>query len=337
MKKLFTYGALIVLFTLAFLSANAQEDTTFVKKYRRSTFIKPILSFRQADFSITDQETGAKNSFFVGYRPMVGIGTFIFNIGLEAHFQAPFRLFQDSDRPFSDDNQDFFAHVFTNNFNFDIYRQYYVGFDQSYRPNDGTLDYSQFNEQATFFRYGINGIYVPNGKRLSWKGPINQTARQIKSAGSMIYILNVNRVEADGIAASPIDCIGCPEAPPVQKVRSWNVGVLPGYSYTWVKRNFYINATAAPGAVHYNSFWDIGGEASSRNSLGFSLYWRAAAGYDNGKWFVGVATVQQRTWLDNDPYTFAYRQDNFRIFGSIRFGQPKWALRMVDKYRVFQL
>ena len=132
-------------------------------------------------------------------------------------------------------------------------------------------------------QYGLNGQYVFNHEKFSYRAAFNQSEKQLKSAGSFHLSggFYYNRVGSDGSLTLRSN----------NNVDNYQLGISGGYAYTWVfLKDFHASAGLSGGI-------NIGTEnlKTFENIEILPIYLsRAAAGYDAGNWSFGISFVLNR-------------------------------------------
>jgi Domain of unknown function (DUF4421) len=224
---------------------------------------------------------------------------------------------------------DFQLNIYSKKFVIDAFAQQYNGY---YIENPTEL--TNWNE--TFFpqrdsmetiSIGVGGFYVFNHKKLSYKAAYVRNAVQKKSAGSFLLGGFYNLDYAGFKSGSNSYFI--PNYFPVAvqdtfgltgyKARSF--GVSFGYSYTVVfLKHFFINASLIPGVgIKDLTVGKTDGEEINEKGAAARFVVRAALGYENKYFLMGLTTYTTTGTYEFDGFKIQPSTNNVKVFIAKRF------------------
>ncbi|MDD4847241.1 MAG: DUF4421 family protein [Bacteroidales bacterium] len=146
------------------------------------------------------------------------------------------------------------------------------------------------NPKILFDALSINGIYVFNHTKFSYKAPFINNAIQKKSAGSLMMgaSLYYYRFQTDD---NLFPNISLPENDTVfvkyNKVSSLNAFFVVCYGYTFAfHKKWFLNLTCTPGIGLGNSIFAFGDKEWNKQTPAFEVIGRTAFGYNTDRYFV---------------------------------------------------
>ncbi|MBI5218701.1 MAG: DUF4421 family protein [Bacteroidia bacterium] len=263
------------------------DDTLYIEKFKNKITIRPFVSQQFMSLNLIDRESTSQS---VVYNP---------NVNMYAGFDFNYKIFGFSlatkipPLPKTQEKLgqtkffNFKLNITSTYFGAETFFQRYKGF-YLFNINDfaGLLHDSipQLSDLSVC-NFGISA-YFQKSKYLSMAAAFNQTKRQIKSAGSFLFmtsylftgIFNENKFVADSIY------------PNIAKYKSGiynTLAIAPGYGYTFVfKESFYITMIGFAGVglqPQYNKYFD---DNEFKLKFSYKLNFKTAIGY-NGKSFFG--------------------------------------------------
>ncbi len=268
----------------------AQQSTEYFRAGADYVFIKPLYSPRYLGASISHKGTELFNGSPLR-RDLVGIGLYGLGIGLEVYVPLPIQHSDEKKFGQRIDFLDIQGAVFLKKLTFEYSYQYHLGWMN---------DHSDNGLQSRFFlrETRINPMYIFNGDKFTWKMMVNQSSRQIKSAGSFILGAEIKFLKIkDDQFPDTQSSIG--ETRPM--VSDWNgVIIWPGYAHNFVRNNFYLSlgSFAGGGLVAVNAQFE--NQFSTQTETAFAVKWRAGVGYNDGTWLIGAMFQSQHNFLSGE-------------------------------------
>src|SRR5690606_31732071 len=227
----------------------------YVREFPDRFNLKLLATDRLLILNLRGTEAGNK---VINYAPndrgYIGIGAYIFDIGIELAVKVPKALQRSSTKYGETDFIDFQGNVYGKKWCFDGTFQQYKGF---YISNASNI-YPDFSSDQNFPQRAdlevrniiINGIHIFNHQKFSFRSGFNQADRQIKSAGSplLIFATAIFGINADSLLIPDHYASNYGEAGDFIEGDFYTFSVLPGYAYNFVYKNLFLNVNATGGA-----------------------------------------------------------------------------------------
>ncbi len=295
----------------------------YIKPYPDEFFLWPVLKRRRLDFEMRDLPARNRRVSYRSNKPFsFGMGMFIFEVGLEFTFAVP--LAERSKQLFGEsDVLDLQVNVFGKTWGVDLYHQQYKGFyitDPSVSIPDNT-PYPQRPDISTR-NIGLTGYYMFNNKKFSYRSSYNFADRQIKSAGSLAAFASLSGFRARGDSAILGDKyrVDFGLESEIREIKATSLTLVPGYSYNFIYKGFFINATLAFGPAYNRMSYEVE-DGSNRQKIEFTTFFagRVAIGYANDRVFGGVSYVGQGTNARFDNVQLTSSTGTFKALIGYRF------------------
>jgi hypothetical protein len=144
------------------------------------------------------------------------------------------------------------------------------------------------------FEYSSNLQYVFNGNNWSYKAMLNNGARQTKSSGSLIAMLDYNyhnlQSASDYVIHQTTSGSNFDAYNLTQKIRSSTPSLSIGYGYTMAWRKFYVGGIAYAGSGWLFNKVKVLNSNSFDNTYSFTGRIKANAGYNGKRIYFGIAS-----------------------------------------------
>lgn len=218
------------------------------------------------------------------------------------------------------------------------YKGYYLANSDILKNPPADRDYMVRSDLHTG-NYGVNLQYIFNSKRFSYRAAFVQNECQMISAGSPIVggAIHYTRVRADSavIPEHTLDnnFFGGHR---FNKSGTFALAINGGYAYTQViKTNFFITGALLLGAgANYTALkTDATGDRDNKMSTQLHGIVRAAAGYNNEKYFIGLQYmnfVSRNNTTVNDAWQ-QLQAGNIRLTFAKRFTLKKKTVKRIEK------
>jgi hypothetical protein len=264
---------------------------------------------------------------------------YLFEVGFEITFAMP----MDRQRKFlygESGAQDLQANVLGKNWGADLFISDYQGFyaEDSANPLAANQPFPQRPDIRTH-NLGANGIYIFNQNKFSIRSAYNFADRQLKSGGSFLLssTLNTYRVSADSAVLSKKYETIFGSFSNFHALHSTTFSVAPGYTYSLIIKNFFINASLAVGpAQHWTNYTLTNNQVSHRTSLDSFADFRIAIGYNGERFFAGMSFVDQSRNIKFENTRFTSSSTTFKMVIGYRFREfgilKKRALDLLPKF-----
>ena len=283
---------------LKFLSfLNEKIDTSYISDKTKMLTVRALASSKFNKYRFIDEGNSltyrANNSY------NIGLGAVYSFLGINVTVKAPF-LNDDNDKYGKTKKLDIQAYAFPRKVALDLYLQYYKGFyvlengiTQPYLP----ADRNPVRADITTQHIGVNGSYVFNAKKFSFRAAFIQNEYQKKSAGSPLLGggIHYNRISGDSaIIPADISYSNFFDNSGFNKAGAFSVGVHGGYAYTLViAGHIFITGAALAGVGgNYSYLRDDANDVFKRRvGLQANLAYKAAVGYNSETFYAGILYI----------------------------------------------
>lgn len=297
-------------------SVRASNITSFSDYF----FLGPVIKNRNLNFEVESRLDQRKAKFQPNSSYNIGFGLNVFDIGLEFSFSVPIDI--KSQTQFgTTTSSDFVINSISKRWSADAYIQKYSGFYYTYSGQTITNGqvYPQRPDLITR-NLGVSFTYLFNHKRFSLRSAYTFTERQKKSRGSALfsYVLSSFDLEADSALVSSTTLSSFTS--PVEDTRFSSLGIAPGYSYTFVFKNFFANSTLVIGPAHYWIQYRLE-DGEIRNDIrinSFSMF-RIGLGYNGKRFYSGFNISLQGREVKFEEIVFRNSINTFRLVAGFRF------------------
>ncbi len=312
----------------------------YVKTYTDHFFVWPLLKQRRLDYEISDLPEKNRRLLYKSNSPYsLGLGAYIFEVGLEFTFAIPLDA-KSKEIYGPSDARDIQLNLFTRSWGLDLFRQKYSGFyidDPATKIPDNT-PYPQLADIESK-NTGVTWSYIFNHKKFSLRSTHNFAERQIKSAGSFILFTTIAGFKTTGDSAivgdEYRDYYGVDAK--VQQIKSTSFSIVPGYTYNLVHKGFFLTGTLAIGPSHnWLSYRSVDG--SSKDDIEFRAFFvaRVALGYSSDRFFTGLSFGSQGGNIKFDSIQLTSSTGTFKLLFGYRFRETGLLKkRLVDLPKAF--
>lgn len=320
-------GGLLLLLQANTASAQV-ADSTFVQTYSDTLNLRLLWVSKGFDLRARHTRHEETLLYLPRYRPRVGVGGFLWNIGFNLLLPLPVALASD-DRPIR--RFDFHGSLFARRWLIDGIFHRHRGFRvlQAELPTTESAD--TFLENMVTKKIQLSISYLPDGERVSLRMPYNQGDRQRATSGSMLLsgsgtyftIRDPNNVIASHPAA-----LGEAAIP---RIRVYILSSKVGYTANLVHKSMFLHVFAITGLDWQQTYYRQFG--SQRNfSVAPNFDVRSGVGYDGGSFYLGVYGALDYNQFRAGDWQFQGTSGQVRAFFGIRFTEPKWLHRRKPKF-----
>lgn len=317
-------GIALFLVGLAFPAAAQKFDTTYIKSYKDKFFAWPVAKRRELSFRLEDpQNTGPAAEFKPNNDYGLGLGVYLFDLGLEFVFPMP--------QPADKQNQmgttratDLQLNILSRRWGGDVVYQRYKGYYLS-NPVPPPLPGDKYPQRPDIVteNLGINGIYAFNAHRFSLRSSFTYADRQLKSAGGFLVAgsFNLYEIDGDSAIANPFAAVAPGQTNSFTSLDFRTYALAPGYAHNFIiRKNFFISMLLALGpAVQDFRYTDTGGTLHTNTRVNSYIDFRAALGYSNDKFFTGITLSSQTRNVVFEDVRFSSVTTTGRILFGWRF------------------
>lgn len=298
----------------------------YVREFHDRINIKPIFTARSLQVQLEEQERQVSE---ITYKPSsssyFGLGFYLFDLNLELSFKLPQNEESTPSQIYGKTRSfDFQTNIYAKKWGADIAYQRYNGMylDNTDRHFNDWQEGEPFiiRDDLIVRYFQLNTFYFFNHDQFSFRSPYLQSEQQLKSAGSFLVniLISTFRFGADSTLIPESAKPFFPQNEGLQRARVTTLAIMPGYSYTYTYRNFYVNASLSIGPGHLWLKYNREGRDKEDISIQPVINARAAVGY-NGDWFfTGLTGVNQFVSADVDNLKINSSSGNIKFFFGFR-------------------
>jgi hypothetical protein len=297
--------------------------TYYIKKFPDHFFLYPVLKQRSLNFQL--EKRGGTGSL-VTYKPnnaySFGVGTYLFELGFELTFAVP--LEQKTIEIYGQSKaRDVQLNVLGRKFGLDAFYQRYSGFYVTDSRVTIPAD-TPFPQRPDIVsrNTGFTGNYVFNNQRFSFKSSYNFAERQIFSKGSFLLFSSVGsfKLNSDSAIVNKQQRAIFGNDLAFTKLKFATFSIAPGYTYSIVFNNFFLNGTLSVGPAHHWITYKIdGGADHHETAINSFVAARLALGYNGERFFGGISFLSQGSNVKFGTSQFSNNNGSFKILIGYRF------------------
>ena len=305
-------------------SSRAQVDSLrafYIQEYPDHFFVWPVLKHRSLTFDVSKKDDDSQTvSFKPNNTASLGFGVYLFEVVCELTFAIPVNERQEQIFGASK-ARDLQLNILTKSWGVDVYHQKYSGFYRDDMQSPGIIN-GQSRSDITSRNYGVSGLYAFNNKKFSLRSSYNYAERQLKSKGSFILYGTINsfKTDADSALLTQTSRASLSESSGVEDLKCTTLSVAPGYSYNFVVKKFFANATLTVGPAHHWVYYKLeNGEKHYDVSFNATTGLRVALGYSSDRFFGGLNFVLQSRTVTFEDVRFESATSTFKLLVGYRF------------------
>lgn len=299
----------------------ARFDTLYIEDYKHLVSAR-LYGLIQDNRLVTEQEASGKVIFRPNLPFKLGVSFLYRWFGLGLSFYSPVS-FVDEEKRGSTSGTDFRLNIYGNIYAVEAYFQRFRGFYISDFPKPGGGEYT--NPDMMMYTAGIDGFYIYNYKKFSFRSAYFQNEWQKRSAGSLVARISLDYASIDDlrgiypeefILANAFDSLRN-----FTQASLFSVSVAPGYAYNLVLLKYcYLHAMVLAGPT-YNLMTDRSPEPNGPLDVySLQLTLRGALGYNGKKFHIGFSAILYGYQpLKSEPYNFYFDAPQFRLWAGTRF------------------
>lgn len=314
----FHFLFLIALFFLAPPKKTIAHDTTYYESYNKVLTTRLYTSRKYTALTVLDKLNNDRWRFEPNSNLNLGVGAtyndFTLNIGIGFGFMNPERGRGETRM------LDLQAHIYPKNFVIDLFGQFYNGYYLR-RFNDDVFTLNPIlYPDLTVRMFGGNFQYLFNGDKLSLKSAFQQSARQKKSAGSLLAGFEAFGGFADNSGLFfPEDRI--PIHRNFSRLGFFQFGPNAGYVHTLVfLKHFFVTGMVSSNLDLGRNFLDIEERREFNWSGRPNFFARGFVGYNSPKWSINANYVRSNVRMSAvDGFNPAFVTGNYRFNLIYRF------------------
>ncbi len=284
----------VVLLTLTLLHVRTSPaqvaDSSFVQTFPDTLNLRLMWVSKGFDLRVRHVQHEGNLLYLPRYRPRVGIGGFLWNIGFNLLLPLPLALATD-DRPLK--RFDFQGSLFARRWLIDAAYHRYRGFRVIQTEVSDAEDKDVFRKSLLTKKIQLSITYLPGGNRVSLRTPYNQGDQQRKTTGSLL-------LSGSGTyftVRDPIDVIALRPAVlsngTLPRIRVYILSTKIGYTANLIHKSMFLHLFAATGLDWQQTYYQQSGDQNAFSvEPNFDI--RSGLGYDGGRtlrWTLRVAQL----------------------------------------------
>lgn len=285
---LFRITTLLIIFTVCQNTfGQSTIDTAYIGQYPQKMMIKAFISRSGIEIEHNEKDYSPNNPL------RLGVGFSIRNTVV--NLSSSFGVFPVENDLGKTRSVDFQIHNYGRKFLVDLFYQKYKGF---YNDNSGVTLYPDTSAQLI----GGELTYVFNHDRFSTKAALEQTEKQLQSAGSFLlgggaYHYKLRLEDAFGATKN--------------SVNNFQLGVNAGYGYSWVISEHWLLSGMA--TVGLNAGNEVDVLEDGKIKLYPTAFARGGAGYHRNDWGVGMSFIVNNKLVYYTSDSFSLTSVNLQI------------------------
>lgn len=324
---LFTFQS-IVLFaqdSVAVENSKARNDSIraqYIQTFPDHFFLYPVIKQRSLNFGLEKVDGSQLLTFKPNNSYSFGVGTYLFEVGVELAFSIPAdekskTIYGESDA------RDLQLNLLGKKWGADAFYQKYSGFYLTDRENP-VIPLTPYPQRGdiTSRNFGITGNYVFNHNKFSFRSSYNFSERQLFSKGSFLLFSSISsfKMGADSSILTPSQKVVFGDQVSFTKLKYTTFSLAPGYTYSLIFKGFFLNGTLSLGPAHHWIKYKVEG-ARERNEIAINTFAaaRIGIGYNGPRMFGGIIFFTQGSIVKFEDVEFSSSNGSFKILMGYRF------------------
>jgi hypothetical protein len=295
----------------------------YIKHFPDYFFLYPVLKQRSLNFEL-EKQSGNEN--LLTFKPnnsySFGMGMYLFEVGFELAFAIP--IDEKSKAIYGDSHaRDVQLNVLGKKWGADAFYQRYRGFYVTDSENK-IIDNNPYPQRPDIIsrNFGVTGSYVFNNQRFSFRSAYNYAERQVFSKGSFLVATTTSsfRIEADSSILNESQKLAFGENVSFTNLRYVTFSIAPGYTYSIVFNNFFLNGALLIGpSQNWIKYKLEGGESKNDSRINSFIGARLSLGYNGERVFGGISFLSQGSIVKFEDVSFSNNNGSFKILIGYRF------------------
>ena len=295
----------------------------YIKRFPEYFFVYPVFRQGSLNFELEKKDRSALLTFKPNNTYSLGVGLYIFEVGVELGFAIPLKE-RSVERYGKSEARDIQLNLLAKRWGVDVFYQRYGGFylvDDENLPVDNE-PYMQRPDIHTR-NFGLTGHYVFNSQKFSFRSAYNFSERQLYSKGSFLLVSSIStfRVAADSSVVDYSRQMDFGSNVDFTRLRYTTFSIAPGYTYNLTYKNFFLNTTLTLGPAHHWINYDLEGSDREHNQIAINSFVaaRIAIGYNGYRLFGGISFISQGSSVKFEDVNFSNNNGVFKIVAGYRF------------------
>lgn len=307
----------------AFPDSSGSVRSQYIRSYPNDFFVWPVLKQRKLDFELRSLAGDRNRLQYSANKPYsLGVGLYLFEVAFELAFAVP--LDEQSKRIYGESTtRDIQLNILGRRWGADLFWQRYSGLyiNDPANPVPTNTPYIQ-RPDITVRNVGLSVNRVLNSNKFSFRSAYNFVERQLTSAGSPIVFATFDNliVKADSAIVGDRFAEQFGDSHTIIHIRTSNLGIAPGYTYSLIWKGFFINGAFAIGPMHNWMKYELE-DGGGDTRLKFNLYVaaRLALGYNGDRFFGGLTFMNHGRNVKFEDVQMTNSQSSFKILFGMRF------------------
>jgi hypothetical protein len=317
-------------------TAQQEKDSIrnyYIKHFPEYFFLYPVLKQRHLNFEL-QKETGDEN--LVTFKPnnsySFGMGLYLFEVNFELALAIP--IDEKSKAIYGNsDARDIQLNILGKKWGLDAFYQRYTGFYVTDSQED-VLPGNPYPQRPDIIsrNRGLTGNYVFNNQKFSFRSAYNFAERQVFSKGSFLLFCSLSsfRLKADSSIINDTQRLAFGENLAFTKLKYSTFSIAPGYTYSIVFENFFLNGTLSIGPAHHWINYRLeGGDDRAETAINSFVAARIGLGYNGQRIFAGISFLTQGSNVKFEDTRFSNNNGSFKILFGYRFRETGFLKKRV--------
>jgi hypothetical protein len=294
----------------------------YIKRFPDHFNLYPVIKQRSLNFQLEKRDRSDLLTFKPNNSFSFGLGMYLFELNFELAFAIPINEKSKSIYG-SSKARDVQLNIIGKRWGLDIFYQKYSGFyitDKNDEPESG-VPYPQ-RPDIDSRNFGLTGNYLFNNQKFSFRSVYNFSERQLYSKGSFLVLSSIGsfRLSADSSILSSQQEVIFGEKVSFERLRYTTFSIAPGYTYSMIFKNFFLNGTLAIGPAHHWIYYKLE-DGPDRNEIAINSFIaaRIGIGYNGDRLFGGISFVTQGSQVRFEDVQFSNNNGAFKILIGYRF------------------
>jgi len=307
-----------------------EMDTTYIRLYPHTIKVKGI--FLDRYYGLRLKEKGIDRAVKMSAREQsyFGLGITIWNLNLD--FSSLIANPLEKKKIGEEDGFDLQLSLYTRRWNFDAELSNIKNFSFKNKDVFDNIDEEipDFNN-LNIRRIELGATYIFLPEKFSFRSAFIQVDRQLKSAGSPILSFTYKYSSLDSDSIPTPESI---EVPTLEKLKSegHKFALLPGYSYNFNHKAWFVNTTGSVGFDIQKSSFSINDEADDNLRLEWLFELKGGLGYHDDTYSAGALIFYQFSPSRLDELRLWTNSGSLRLFFAYRFPAPKFVRKTKPKF-----
>jgi hypothetical protein len=295
----------------------------YIKHFPDHFFIYPVLKQRSLNFELEQQGDGGR---LVTFKPnnsySFGLGLYLFEVGFELAFAIP--IDEKSKAIYGEsDARDLQLNVLGKRWGVDAFYQRYNGFYVT-DSEEETLPDTPYPQRADVEsrNFGLTGNYVFNNRKFSFRSAYNFAEHQVFSKGSFLLFTTISsfRFDADSAIINEAQRAAFGEDVAFTNLQYTTFSIAPGYTYSIVYQNFFLNGALSVGPAHQWMNYTLDGRPDKHDTgINSFVAARISLGYNGDRLFGGISFLSQGNNVQFEDVRFSNNNGSFKVLVGYRF------------------